>query len=156
MMYSNELVLKILTYIDNNLYTQISINDLVFVLNYNKDYIMRLFKREIGISIFTYINSKRIYNSLFSYNMNNSITKISIMYGFSSLEYYSEIFKKEIGVSPKKYQKFVNMKHNLPYNDICLIQDNIALLNKLISFVDNYKKNIIPNNTIKSLSIFKK
>ena len=47
-MFSNDLVINILNYLDNNLYTQISINEISNFFKYNKDYIMRLFKKEIN------------------------------------------------------------------------------------------------------------
>ena len=82
-MFSNDLVIKILNYIDNNLYKKISIEELSDLFHYNKDYIMRLFKREIGYTITNYINCKRIYNSLHSFIYNDiSILNISINYGF--------------------------------------------------------------------------
>ena len=155
-MYSNNLVLQILDYIDNNLYIQISINDLENIFHYNKDYIMRLFKREINTTIIDYINRKKVYNSLFSYAYINSITSISLKYGFSSLEYYSEIFKKYVGVSPKKYYSYIIFGNNNSLEDINLIRDNIAILNLFFSKIEKYRKNIIPKDTVKSLSIFKK
>ena len=155
-MYSNNLVLQIIEFIDNNLYIQISINDLENRFHYNKDYIMRLFKREINTTIIDYINRKRVYNSLFSYNYNNSITSISLKYGYSSLEYYSEIFKKYVGVSPKKYYSYCLFGNNISLEDINKIRDGIASLNLFISKIDKYRKNVIPKDTVKSLSIFKK
>ncbi len=154
--FSNELVLNILKYIENNLYTQITISNLVNDFHYNKDYMMRLFKREIGVTIFEYINKKRIYHSLFSYSSNNSITKISILFGFSSLEYYSEIFKKYMGVSPNKYRLYVMIGKKVSLEDITIIRSHIASLNSFIHKVDDYQKNILSPMPYKSLSIFKK
>ena len=68
-MFSNSLVIDILNYIDNNLYSKITINDLVYRFNYNKDYIMRLFKREIGITIIDYIN--KMLTSILDEGANN-------------------------------------------------------------------------------------
>ena len=88
-MFSNELIIKILKYIDNNMYKKISIDDLANYFHYNKDYIMRLFKKEIGYTITNYINSKRIYNSLKSFIYKDlSILNISINYGFYYQAYY--------------------------------------------------------------------
>ena len=78
-MFSNNLIIQILVYIENNLYKKISIDDLSITFHYNKDYIMRLFKKEIGYTIIDYINHKRIYNSLISFKYKNiSILNISI------------------------------------------------------------------------------
>ena len=155
-MYSNELVLNLLNFIDDNLYIQLSIQELSRIFHFHKDYIMRVFKKEIGCTIIEYINKKRIYQSLFSFsNQDNSILKISILYGFSSLEYFSEIFKKYIGVSPKIYRSYLLFGHNISLENVIQIQNHISSLDAFFSFVDHYKKNSPPKNNHMVLSIFK-
>ena len=154
-MYSNDLVCDILDYIDSFLYTKITIEDLEYKFFYNRYYIMKLFKKEIGITIFDYINKLRINNSINEINnTNNLLIKIAINNGFYSLEYFSEMFKKEIGISPREYKKSITNKYN--YNDkITLATANIIKINKTINFASRYKQNrkreILP---IKKLSIF--
>lgn len=154
-MYSNELIVKILNYLDNNLYKQISINELANRFSYNKDYIMRLFKKEIGCTIIDYINTKRIFNSLNSYKSNISILRISLEYGYSSLEYYSEIFKKIMKVNPSTYRKFIKNDINIDINDIYIIQDRLVSIEYFIHKCNSYKNNIDTNEIRKVLSIFK-
>ena len=155
-MFSNDLVIKILNYIDNNLYKKISIEELSDLFHYNKDYIMRLFKREIGYTITNYINCKRIYNSLNSFIYNDiSILNISINYGFYSQEYYSEIFHKIIGVSPTTYNKFINYRSFVSIKDTNTIQKRIAKLDYDFRRINTYINNVPPKSTIKVLSIFK-
>ena len=92
-MYSNELVCKILSYIDNNINRKITIEELSLRFYYNRYYIMKLFKKEIGLSLFDYINSLRIYNSISSINNSSKLLiRVAIDNGFYSLEYFSEIF----------------------------------------------------------------
>lgn len=156
-MFSNSLIIDILNYIDDNLYSKISINDLAYKFNYNKDYIMRLFKREIGITIIDYINKKRIFNSLKDLkNGNDTIILISINYGFYSLEYYSEIFSKVMGVSPTIYRKFSRFNHNISISEFTIIIDNLTGLELLFNNINKYKDNVVPKSTVKSLSIFTK
>ena len=155
-MFSNDLVIKILNYIDNNLYKKISIEELSDLFHYNKDYIMRLFKREIGYTITNYINCKRIYNSLHSFIYNDiSILNISINYGFYSQEYYSEIFHKIIGVSPTTYNKFINYRSFVSIKDTNTIQKRIAKLDYEFRRINTYINNVPPKSTVKVLSIFK-
>ncbi|MBQ2639640.1 MAG: helix-turn-helix transcriptional regulator [Bacilli bacterium] len=155
-MFSNDLVINILNYLDNNLYTQISINEISNFFKYNKDYIMRLFKKEINITIIDYINTKRIFLSLKKIrNTNDSILKTSLDAGFSSQEYFCEMFHKIIGVSPSKYRKSIKVGNDLSISDKNIIRKNIIKLSYLFNNVDKYKKNIPPKNTVKVLSIFK-
>ena len=115
---------------------------------------MKKFKKEIGDSIISYINKLRVYNSLSELNhTNNSIVLISINNGFNSLEYYSEMFKKIIGISPSKYRKLNLFKDN-NFIDV-EIQGNIIELYSFISKVREYKKNRKPKgNPVLIRSIF--
>ena len=155
-MYSNNLVCDILEYIDIFLNTKITIEDLEHKFFYNRYYIMKLFKKEIGITIFDYINKYRIYNSIKELNNTNDLLiKVAINNGFYSLEYYSEIFKKEIGISPKKYKNIISNKYNY-YDKIILITSNIINIKKTIEYINKYKQNRKRDTLpVKKLSIFK-
>ena len=155
-MFSNDLIIKILDYLDNNLYKQININEISKTFNYNKDYIMRLFKKEINMTIIEYINSKRVYFSLNKIkNTNDSILKVSLEVGFSSQEYFCEIFNKTISSSPLKYRKFTKVGSKLSNHDRNIIRKKIVNLNYKFNVIDRYKQNTPPKTTIKMLSIFK-
>ena len=150
----NELVLKILDYIDNNLYKKISMDELSKVFFFNKDYIMRTFKRELGMTIIDYINKKRIFNSLGALkNTDDMMLKIALKHGYVSQEYYSEIFSKYMGVSPLTYRKFTKINNTIDYDDITLIRKNLVELKYQLDKVNKYRNNI-ENENIKVLSKF--
>jgi len=156
-MYSNELICKILNYIDNNINKKITIEELSLRFYYNRYYIMKLFKKEIGLSLFDYINHLRIYNSVNSINISDKLLiRIAIDNGFYSLEYFSEIFKKIIGVSPSIYKRFYYTRYTPSKSNYKLITDNIIKLNMLINKVNQYKLKIKPQiQPVRKLSIFK-
>ena len=137
-MFSNSLVCDLLDYINKNINDEITIDDLSNRFYFNKTYIMKRFKREIGYTIHDYINTMRIMNSLDLYGYDNYILGIAIKNGFNSIEYYSEIFKKIIGVNPLKYKKFINRSFDITDNDISLIIKNINKCNNLKIFVKDY------------------
>ena len=153
--YSNKLICNILDYIDCNLYDKITIEDLENKYFYNRFYIMKLFKKEIGITIFDYINKVRINNSIIQINNTNDLLiKVAVDNGFYSIEYFSEIFKREVGISPKKFEKLMYSKY--AYNDQTIhITQNIINIKKVINFAKKYRlnqKREIPPRM--SLSIF--
>lgn len=156
-MYSNELICKILDYIDNNINKKITIEELSLRFYYNRYYIMKLFKRELGISLFDYINNLRIYNSINAINTSDKLLiNIAITNGFYSIEYFSEMFKKIIGVSPSKYKKFYYLRYSPNKENYKLITDNLIKLNTHISKINGYRqkrKPVIPPT--RKLSIFK-
>jgi len=156
-MYSNELICKILNYIDNNINRKITIEELSLRFYYNRYYIMKLFKKEIGLSLFNYINYLRIYNSINSINTSDKLfIRIAIDNGFYSLEYFSEMFKKIVGVSPSIYKKFYYSRYMPSKENYKLITDNIIKINLLINKVNTYKLKTKPQDIpVRKLSIFK-
>ena len=154
-MKQKKLIIDIINYIDSNIYTKISIDIISNEFFFNKDYIMRLFKRELGITIIQYINYKKVYLSLpYLENSNDSILYIALNNGFYSLEYYSEIFKSIIGVSPSKYRDYYKYRNNVDIDTFYKINNNIIKLDNKIRFINDYKTIIVKKDVLK-LSIFK-
>ena len=137
-MFSHDLVCDILEYINKNINREITIDELANRFYFDKTYIMKRFKKEIGYTIHDYINMMRIFNSIELYKYDNYILSIALKNGFNSIEYYSEMFKKIIGVNPLKYKKFINRSFDITDNEINLILNNINKCNNLRVFTDNY------------------
>ena len=144
-----------LIYIDNNISNKITIEDLENKFFYNRYYIMKLFKKEMGITLINYINSIRIYNSItLIKESNNSLLNIAFKCGFYSIEYFSETFKKIIGVNPEIVKQYLRKKMVVKKMDI--INNSILNLYNLKKFKERYLLNRKPDNPpIKKLSIFK-
>ena len=154
-MYSNEIVLKLLNYIDNNINKKITMDELSHLFYFNKDYLMRIFKKELDITIMDYINKRRIYNSLDELkNTDYSMVKIAMNNGYASQEYYSETFSKIIGVNPLTYRKFTKVNSNISEDDYEIIRRNLTEINTILKFIDRYKNNI-PSTQVKKISFFK-
>ena len=155
-MFSNDIVCNILEYIDININTKISINSITKKLNYNRYYLMKLFKKEIKISIIDYINAVRIFNSLKNIKKGDSFTSTAINNGFYSLEYFSETFKNILGINPRTYKKIINYHRNIKDQDMIIYLNKLSDLNLLIDYCNKYKTNRKPTTPKqKILSIFK-
>lgn len=155
-MYSNDLVCDIINYINQNIKNKINIQNIADNFYFNRFYIMKLFKKELGISINECINKKRIYDSLMQIkNTNDSFLTIALDNGFNSLEYFSESFKNVIGTSPRTYKKFTYFIIKTTENQTDIIRKNLLKLQVLIEKIDKYKRNRKPENKKeKKLSIF--
>lgn len=155
-MYSNGLVCDIINYINQNIKNKINIQNIADDFYFNRFYIMKLFKKELGISINEYINKKRIYDSLMQIkNTNDSFLTIALDNGFNSLEYFSETFKNVIGTPPRTYKKFTYFIIKTTDEEANTIRKNLLQLQILIEKIDNYEKNRkLEKKKEKKLSIF--
>ena len=97
------LVLK--KYIDDNFTDPgLSLNSIGKELQYNPKYISGLFKEKMGIGINEYINTARCQQACTLIDQGLSCVKeISALSGYNDALYFSKVFKKRIGVSPKQY-----------------------------------------------------
>lgn len=155
-MFSNELVCNIIEYINKNINKEITIDELSSIFYFDKTYIMKRFKRELNLSIHEYINDMRILNSLSLYEYDNYILSISLNNGFNSIEYYSETFKKIIGVSPIIYKRFINRNPSVKYKDIDTILMSVNNLSNIKNKINRYLSNRKPKTTTKTLIMNKK
>lgn len=155
-MHSNEIICDILEYIEININTKITIDIISKRFNFNRYYLMKLFKKELNISIIDYINNLRVYNSLNNIKNNQSLLNVAISNGFYSLEYFSEMFKNIIGINPSTYKKIINYDRNISDKDMFKYTESITKLKLLIEYSNKYKFNRKTNKIfVKKLSIFK-
>lgn len=83
--------------------------DLNFFLStfpFNAEYLKRLFKKEIGLTPLQYLTDKRLENAANNLAMSGgrgNISEIAYQCGFSDPLYFSRLFKRKYGVSPRNY-----------------------------------------------------
>lgn len=156
-MYSNNLICDILIYINNNITEKLSIETLEKRFFYNRYYIMKLFKKEIGLTLIEYMNSIRIYNSIMQLkNSNYSLTNLAFRNGFYSLEYFSETFKHITGINPRIFKNYFYNQKELSFEQIMDIRNTIIRLYEIYNIKDKYiSKRKVKKYPVKKLSIFK-
>lgn len=154
-MFSNDLVCDMLDFIDDNINRKITMIELSQKFFFHKDYLMRLFKKEIHVTILDYINRLRIFQSLKDLQKTDkTILNIGMIHGFSSLEYYSETFHKVMGFSPSIYREFARRSVNISEEDFLAVQEKLAEISTFFDMITKYRNNRKKILT-KSLSIFK-
>lgn len=95
-------------YIANHLYQDISLSELAEFVGLNHKYISSLFHKEVGLTLTEYINSKKIEEAKYLFlSTNHSILDISDWLGFHDQSYFTKIFKKYTGITPKKFKNGV-------------------------------------------------
>lgn len=107
----SSIVKQALMFINLNISSNLTVKRVAQEVSLSPDYLTRLFKKELGVNIITYINRKRIHTSLeLLKNTNLSIEEIGDLIGLSNTSYFYTIFKREIGVSPKQYRNSLKSK----------------------------------------------
>ena len=97
---------KALEYVNKNIALNIGIDDICSAVNISKYYFCRQFKIHTGMTVMRYILKTRIILAKSALKKTNlSVSEISEKYGFSSLSYFSRVFKEEVKCSPIEYRK---------------------------------------------------
>lgn len=96
---------NICDYINAHLSDPLSVNLLAEEFNYNPSYISRLFKQTQGGSLSQYLKDARLNKAKTLLRTTTlSIQEISEMAGFDTVQYFSMVFRKEIGMTPKSFR----------------------------------------------------
>ncbi len=92
-------------YIYSHIKERITVEDLADVLGVSASYLSRLFKKETGDSVSTYIRTQKIEmaKNLLQYS-EYSMIEIANRLSFSSQSHFIQQFRESVGMTPKKYR----------------------------------------------------
>ena len=95
---------EICDYLRANFKEKITLSELCFIFGTNKTTLCSMFKKATGDTVIGYINALRIKEAknLMREGCYN-LSEIALMLRFSSLHYFSRLFKKMEGISPSDY-----------------------------------------------------
>lgn len=96
---------EILSFINANLEEDLSIETLAEQFYLNKYYLMHLFKKETGFTIYRYIQKKRAMKATDLLKEGVQAGEVCSLCGFRDYSTFVRTFKKEFNLSPKQYAK---------------------------------------------------
>lgn len=96
---------KILSYIEENYQNKITLNDIAGHIHLCESECTRLFKRHMNTTLFAFLQEYRIERSLEFLQADQPVSAVADKAGFSDPNYYSKVFAKIKGCSPREYQK---------------------------------------------------
>lgn len=101
----DSIVAHIAGFIEQNYYMDIDMNMLCQHIHYSRSYLARSFKAEMQMTIQDFLRDTRI-NKAISLLLETalSIQEVSTSVGFNDSLYFSKLFSKQIGCSPREYR----------------------------------------------------
>ncbi|WP_070120133.1 helix-turn-helix transcriptional regulator [Bacillus marinisedimentorum] len=103
--YSHPVNLAI-SYIYENILEELSLEVIASRIYVHPNYLSSRFKKETGLTITEFINKKRIEESkYFLLHTNTSISGISFLFKFCNQSYYTALFKKLNGITPREFRQ---------------------------------------------------
>ena len=93
-------------YIYNTRYEKITHDDVANHAELSHSYLSILFKKEVGISVSDYIQQVKIdeAKNLIEYT-NTPLSEIGSLLNFSDQSYFTKVFKRHTGITPKQYKE---------------------------------------------------
>jgi len=102
----SSLIRKIVNYINMDLSKTHSLQEIANHVSMNPNYISAQFKQETGMTITYYTNHQKMKRAAeLLRDTQLSITAVAEAVGFLDLNYFSRLFKKQMGRSPSAFRK---------------------------------------------------
>lgn len=99
-------------YIEENLSSNISLNDLASNVHMSKYHFHRLFSSYSDETVKQFVTRIKIERSALFLTVRSdlSVTDVAFRYGYNDVSTYNKAFKKYLGISPLNYRKARNDK----------------------------------------------
>lgn len=113
--HHEDIITRAKSYIKEHLHKRISLNDVAQHVYLSPGYLSALFKKQCQESLVDYINRKKMEEAcLMLESETYLINQISELLSFENAYYFTRVFKKHIGVTPREYQDRCRKKRTSP------------------------------------------
>ena len=92
-------------YIEERCAEDITLDDLARLVNWSPFYLLRVFRREVGLPPHAYLETIRIREAQRLLQLRTPLVDVAYAMGFSSQSHFTTTFKRLIGVTPGQYAK---------------------------------------------------
>lgn len=104
---------KAVAYIDKNYFKEMTLDFFAAKYNVESSYFSRMFRQETGENLVIYITKKRLGAAKEYIRQNKaSLAEIAFMAGYDDYAYFSRVFKKNTGMSPREYRNRCQEEEN--------------------------------------------
>lgn len=156
----NELIRKIVAYISENRFSDISVEEIAKELNISYYYMCHIFKDKYNVSVNTFRTQKRLEIAMRKLvESDEKISEIATSCGFDNVSYFTETFSKMVGVTPTEFRA---ANRNVCFHDFYEFHDmllatklqNVRFLDERFAESDAEVKSVLvyePNDRFKFL-----
>lgn len=103
-----DIVRQAVAYVDAHYFEDISLASLAGQFHVEGSYFSRVFRQETGKTIMVYITGKRMEKAIeYMKDPGINLTEIAFLVGYDDYTYFSRVFRKAMGVSPREYRSRV-------------------------------------------------
>ena len=103
-----DLVEQVKAYIIENLKEELRVETIAKKFYLSSDYLTKIFKKETGVSISDFILEERMFLARELIQAGQmSISRVSYECGYDNYSYFTKLFKKKYGVTPREYSQSV-------------------------------------------------
>ena len=103
--FRHQTVNKVIMYINDELENDLTVESIAANFHISTSHLSRIFREHVGITLVEYLNVRRVEESQYYLrHTNKSITSISDQFHFCNQSYFTRIFKKYTGVTPKHFR----------------------------------------------------
>jgi AraC-like DNA-binding protein len=106
------IIQQAISYIYRNLTIKLTLKEIAVAIHVHPNYLSTLFKKEMGMNLPDYIMKTRVNESKYYIRYTNTkISDIANLYQFCNQSYFTQAFKKFIGLTPNEYRIRYNQQN---------------------------------------------
>lgn len=117
-------------YIEDNLKSEISAEELSKKAGFSIFHYYHLFQKGIGIPVNKYILKRKLHSAIYEISLGEKSIDVALSYGFDTYAGFFKAFKREYRCSPKEYMK--KYKINKPYRINLKQEEHVMITEKQI------------------------
>jgi len=102
---NSKLALEIKDYLEQSFDEDILLGDISVEFNLSVVHILRVFKKEFGLPIHSFVLNKKVHHAKKLLSQNLPITEVALQSGFFDQSHLNRSFKRVFQLTPKEYQK---------------------------------------------------
>lgn len=132
-MDNRRIIQESIDYIEENLKTEFSVQELADRAGFSLFHFYRLFQLATGMPVMQYVLKRKLLNALYEINEGAGMTETALTYGFETFAGFYKACKREIGYTPSGFLK--RYKAHKPYKINLFKEEYIMPTRKKISEV---------------------